>query len=308
MSGGTKKQYKQFSINCTEDACLAMGNLICEVTVNLRKYKEYASEAVTLLESSTEEYIPAKLYDDINDKLLYRQREMLKFTADHQNSSFSYMNLREILENKQYLKSQLPDETKIILNELLTIRNWSFHNAQSLMVAQKEVTKKNIPNNLKEFVKVPPQLNPVIIQIIDRYEISMLASLTIHNDIRIKQFEKILNCMKNDYQELYDSLTSKPLVFTGNGFSTKVQYHEVKRTSGITDLHSDIAQISMAIQKSKYDGTDEEYNKWIFRYNEDNQQNTSHFPDTNSRKKIGRNEPCPCGSGKKYKNCCGKTE
>ena len=23
-------------------------------------------------------------------------------------------------------------------------------------------------------------------------------------------------------------------------------------------------------------------------------------------KKIGRNEPCPCGSGKKYKNCCGK--
>ena len=25
-----------------------------------------------------------------------------------------------------------------------------------------------------------------------------------------------------------------------------------------------------------------------------------------SRKKPGRNDPCPCGSGKKYKNCCGK--
>lgn len=24
------------------------------------------------------------------------------------------------------------------------------------------------------------------------------------------------------------------------------------------------------------------------------------------RKKVGRNDPCPCGSGKKYKNCCGK--
>ena len=22
--------------------------------------------------------------------------------------------------------------------------------------------------------------------------------------------------------------------------------------------------------------------------------------------KVGRNEPCSCGSGKKYKNCCGK--
>ena len=24
--------------------------------------------------------------------------------------------------------------------------------------------------------------------------------------------------------------------------------------------------------------------------------------------KIGRNDLCPCGSGKKYKNCCGKNE
>jgi preprotein translocase subunit SecA len=25
-------------------------------------------------------------------------------------------------------------------------------------------------------------------------------------------------------------------------------------------------------------------------------------------KKVGRNDPCPCGSGKKYKHCCGKSE
>ncbi|MBQ3893994.1 MAG: SEC-C domain-containing protein [Clostridia bacterium] len=24
------------------------------------------------------------------------------------------------------------------------------------------------------------------------------------------------------------------------------------------------------------------------------------------KSKVGRNDPCPCGSGKKYKNCCGK--
>ena len=23
-------------------------------------------------------------------------------------------------------------------------------------------------------------------------------------------------------------------------------------------------------------------------------------------KRVGRNDPCPCGSGKKYKHCCGK--
>ena len=25
-----------------------------------------------------------------------------------------------------------------------------------------------------------------------------------------------------------------------------------------------------------------------------------------AKTKIGRNDPCPCGSGKKYKDCCGK--
>ena len=29
-------------------------------------------------------------------------------------------------------------------------------------------------------------------------------------------------------------------------------------------------------------------------------------PLRTGRKKIGRNEPCPCGSGKKYKHCCGR--
>jgi uncharacterized protein YecA (UPF0149 family) len=30
------------------------------------------------------------------------------------------------------------------------------------------------------------------------------------------------------------------------------------------------------------------------------------FPTKNqlSSNRIGRNEPCPCGSGKKFKNCC----
>ena len=26
----------------------------------------------------------------------------------------------------------------------------------------------------------------------------------------------------------------------------------------------------------------------------------------NTEKKVGRNDLCPCGSGKKYKSCCGK--
>ncbi len=31
-------------------------------------------------------------------------------------------------------------------------------------------------------------------------------------------------------------------------------------------------------------------------------------PVVNKNKKVGRNDPCPCGSGKKYKHCCGMNE
>ena len=29
-------------------------------------------------------------------------------------------------------------------------------------------------------------------------------------------------------------------------------------------------------------------------------------PAQSNKSKVGRNDPCPCGSGKKYKKCCGK--
>ncbi len=34
----------------------------------------------------------------------------------------------------------------------------------------------------------------------------------------------------------------------------------------------------------------------------------THTPIVNNSPKVGRNDPCPCGSGKKYKNCCGKNQ
>jgi uncharacterized protein len=36
----------------------------------------------------------------------------------------------------------------------------------------------------------------------------------------------------------------------------------------------------------------------------------AYYPDTYVRPapKVGRNDPCPCGSGKKYKKCCGAAD
>jgi len=44
-------------------------------------------------------------------------------------------------------------------------------------------------------------------------------------------------------------------------------------------------------------------NEWRLANYEPTQIPTSSF--SAAKEKVGRNEPCPCGSGKKYKKCCG---
>lgn len=36
------------------------------------------------------------------------------------------------------------------------------------------------------------------------------------------------------------------------------------------------------------------------------EEQAAHTPFVRQGRKIGRNEPCPCGSGKKYKHCHGR--
>ena len=278
MSKGSKQQFKQFPINSVQDACHVLGMMISGVIVHLSKYKEYSGEANALLENCDTEFIPAKQYDDIKDKLLYRQFEILKLTADHQSSSFSYIALRNLLLKKQYLKTQLPENITSFLNELLDVRNWTFHNPQSLTVAAKEAAEKNIPAELKAYLKIQPQLNPVIVQIADKYETLLLASFVLHTQRRIEQFEAILKSMQSDYQEMYDSIENKPYLLTSEGLSSVVQYCPHRMTAGLYGYHNDVAQISMAIQKSKYDGTEEMFNKWVIH------PNTSECPNEDNKK------------------------
>ncbi len=62
------------------------------------------------------------------------------------------------------------------------------------------------------------------------------------------------------------------------------------------------AHISRGIDRSKIR---EERGDMLSQANSDTQERVKPQP-IKVAKKVGRNDPCPCGSGKKYKNCCGK--
>lgn len=157
MSKGTKKQYKQFTINTVEDACLVLKSLIVPVIIDLEKFKMYSDEAEQILKQyNRKTSIPADVYDSIHDKVLYQQRELLRFLADHQSASFSYIEVRKILVKKKILKRELLPESNKILNELLDVRNWSFHNVQSMLTADLELAKNSVPEELRERVEIRP--------------------------------------------------------------------------------------------------------------------------------------------------------
>ena len=261
MSKGNKKQYKQFAINSLEDGCLVLKSLIVPVIIDLEKFRNYSDEAEVLLEKyKLDGFIPANIYDSIHDKILYQQRELLLFMADHQSSSFSYISVRELLEKKGFLKSSLTENSNKTLKELLDIRNWSFHNAQSMLVADLEMAKKSIPSEMVGSVEIKPMLNPVVIRKVKTYTWKMFADFVFHNKVRLAQFELILSEMKKDYQEMYGFLSDTAFIQTSSGLSREVQYIEQEiENQNPKKAGSSIASLSMKIQKGKYDGSNERY-------------------------------------------------
>ena len=253
MSKGNKKQYKQFAINSLEDGCLVLKSLIVPVIIDLEKFRNYSDEAEVLLEKyKLDGFIPANIYDSIHDKILYQQRELLRFMADHQSSSFSYISVRELLEKKGFLKSSLTENSNKALKELLDIRNWSFHNAQSMLVADLEMAKKSIPSEMVGSVEIKPMLNPVVIRKVKTYTWKMFADFVFHNKVRLAQFELILSEMKKDYQEMYGFLSDTAFIQTSSGLSREVQYIEQEiENQNPKKAGSSIASLSMKIQKGK---------------------------------------------------------
>ena len=58
------------------------------------------------------------------------------------------------------------------------------------------------------------------------------------------------------------------------------------------------AEQSMDFNKSE--------NNSLIKQSDNNAKKNNNSPYIRSGKKVGRNDPCPCGSEKKYKQCCGK--
>ena len=93
-------------------------------------------------------------------------------------------------------------------------------------------------------------------------------------------------------EEVKEAVTAEPIVDTlGNEseLEEEKEYSEddIKKAAGKFMEREQVAQPT----STNLDGEEETPNRTVRK-----------------NKKVGRNDPCPCGSGKKYKKCCGKNE
>lgn len=255
------KQFKHFIISSELEGLELLCTLISRISSNYEKYQEYSREAYNLLEKTKEKYVSAKEYDDINDKLLYRQREIIMLFAEQQKDSFSYKSTRNLLVKKGYLKDVLSEDLKQLLNELLDVRNLTFHNTYSQLIAGREAYEKNVPEELKNIVNVKPIVNPVVILKNTKYSTLMLISLYFHTIKRIDQFNKLLDAMKKDYQYLYSKVPINAENMLCGVTKTDVDYITQNHIVEFESISSDSIQIAMAIQKGKYDGSKEKFDE-----------------------------------------------
>lgn len=278
MSKGKKnRNYKTSSIACIEDGLAVLGGLITSSMGHLEKYIAYSNEVDSTIlqyadidentgEIRTSKVVPEDVFNNLNDKLMYRQMMLLKLMADEQNDSFSYKNFRRTLKKQGYVQNELPLEISKMLNEFLDIRNWSFHNPQSLHTAQKEVLMHSIPDELKPLVKVTPQLNPVYAILHEFYDVTYLCSLSLHTETRARQFQMVLESMKQDYRDMYQRTSPHGSILFGSELldNREVQFkiYRVPQPKGLLDSADLTAQVSMSIQKGQYDGSDEIFHKW----------------------------------------------
>ncbi len=145
----------------------------------------------------------------------------------------------------------------------------------------------------------------------DLWEKYFLQEKAIYAELLKKPDDEIKGTVK-ELAEKY-----KVDIMTMTGFLDGIQ-ESLKKQNDIENMEED-TEVSLGFDKEKlYMNMVEAKADWLYGLPEWNdifsrekqdelykEQKKSHTFVREGRK-IGRNDPCPCGSGKKYKNCCGR--
>ena len=233
------------------------------------------------------------------DNVISRQREII---YERRNEILDQESIRDrILETfKEYVsqevKSHIPPEDKLTINDIDNIiERFNANLLKSKKLNKTELENKTVDEIIDYIYKI----------VVKDYEDKLKdIPIEIQND-----FEKAITLRIVD-KNWMDQLDAMEHLKEGIGLRGYAQTNPLQAYAleGFELFDNMLAQINREITtfllKAEVRQNLERHENKNIKTN-DTKEETKKTPKRVS-KKIGRNDPCPCGSGKKYKNCCGK--
>ena len=227
-----------------------------------------------------------------------------------------YKQRREVLDGKD-LKDNIHNMIEFAVSDVVSKHIGEEINKEALLMEAKDVLNIDKIDSIDtgDFGKVQEELENKVFELYAAKEKEFTPE-------HLREIERVV-LLKVVDQKWMNHIDAMDELKNGIGLRAYGQKNPVDqyRIEGsdmfdemIADIKVDVAKILLHIEK--VENVERKSNIRItsegLQANNEEEKTTkpnttvNHTPIKNEGPQVGRNDPCPCGSGKKYKNCCGK--
>lgn len=232
-----------------------------------------------------------------------------------------YKERNTVLENKTSIREQIYNMLEDVVDDFIAskidvrvvIDDWDFDSMNGSLEEQFLHKGTNLLSKDSCVYKSADEIKEIIInKAKEQYETK--AKETEEKDIDFNEVEKYIMLRTVD-KKWIEHIDAMDRLKEGIGLRAYGNHDPIKAYAGegynmfetmIDSIKEETVKILFKAEFSKQverSADDSEARKAKTNKDTNKKENTSY---KRSKQKVGRNQPCPCGSGKKYKHCCGK--
>ena len=247
-------------------------------------------------------------YDDVMNaqrEVIYKQRRQV---LDGENLKQSILNMfNSVIEAVVLTHTQLAEGEKLNTEGLLQDIQTTFGITDIENVKENEVDSDKLIEELKEKVlknyeakeaefgeKELRELERVVVlKVVDQKWMDHIDNMDeLKNGIGLRAYAQKDPVVQYRIEgtEMFEEMNEDIKLDVVKILSNVQRAGDMKRTEAAKITATGLQDTAINLVDGKYSEKEGGMNKTV----------------VNEGPKVGRNDPCPCGSGKKYKNCCGK--
>ena len=237
-------------------------------------------------------------YDDVMNEqrtLIYNKRNnILDSESIHEMIKTSFRNHIEDI-----VKSHIPPEGYLTEEDILDITNTVNENLLKKHIKQEEIsniTPDEVIDKISKLVigEYEQKLESIPQEVIDEFE--KVIALQVVDRYWMDHINTMSHLREGIYLRGYGQ--QDPLrAYTMEGYDLfDAMLQAIDKDISVYLLKAEIRQNIERVEQTPKEQL----------LTNDSDDTVKKKTKVNKNKKVGRNDPCPCGSGKKYKQCCGK--